>query len=174
MDLRYMLAAALAVATATGAAAQDQQPLPLAQQLYDCRAVADPGERLACYDRQVAALQSAEANREIRVIDREQVREARRGLFGLSLGNFNLFGRGSDEADPAEAVDEIEALVAGIGRDPQDRLLLTLDNGQRWVQTETGQRRVRTGETIRIRRAALGSFMANVEGRPAFRVRRDR
>jgi len=49
--------------------------------LTACRSVTAAAERLACYDRQVAALEAAEAAREIAVVDRQQIRRPRRSRF---------------------------------------------------------------------------------------------
>jgi hypothetical protein len=42
------------------------------------------------------------------------------------------------------------------------RLLLTLENGQQWVQVESSSRqRFFEGDSITIRKASLGSFLAS-------------
>ena len=177
----YILGTSGIMLLATPAQAQDAAPqprIPVVQQLYDCRALTDSAARLACFDRQVAALEQADTARDIRIADRAQVREARRGLFGFSLRNLNIFGGGGDDeaedaADP-DIVQEITATLTGVERNGLGRLVFTLDNGQRWIQTEAtgGGRTPRAGLPIIIRRAALGSFMASVDGRPGLRVMR--
>jgi hypothetical protein len=155
------------------------------QALYDCRTITDPAQRLACFEAQTAALEAAETSRDVRIVSREELRRAQRGLFGLSLPNLgNLFGGGNRDEDgedgedggrDPDVVQEITAAIREIGRDASGRLVLVLDNGQRWIQTDTvGGRSPRAGQNVRIRRAALGSFIASVEERPGFRVRRDR
>ncbi len=149
------------------------------QALYDCRAITDAAQRLACFDRQVTALQTAETARDVRIVDREQVRRARRGLFGLTLPSLgDIFGGGDDEVAAArdpDVIEEIESVIREIGRDSAGKLVLILENGQRWTQTEVNAgRSPRAGQSVRIRRGALGSFLATVDGRAGFRVRRDR
>lgn len=174
-----------AAAMAAGASAQERSSTPaepprieVLQQLYDCRAIADPTERLACYDRQVGALQTAVTAQDIRVVDREQVRQTRRGLFGLSLPSIgNIFGSGdSNNATDTDAVNELAATLRAVGRNESGRWIYTLDNDQVWIQTDASApgRGPRAGQNVVIRRAALGSFMISVEGRPGVRVRRDR
>ncbi len=174
--------AALFLGLSAPSAAQDAPAadarVPVIQALYDCRTITEPLARLACFDRQVAAMQTAEGARDIRIVDREAVRETRRGLFGFSLGRLNIFGDGNgdeDEASNPETVQEIETTIRQVARNDSGRLVFALDNGQRWIQADTagGGRTPRAGQAIRIRRAALGSFMASVEGRPGIRVRRD-
>jgi hypothetical protein len=122
-------------------------------------------------------MQTADEARDIRIVDREAVRETRRGLFGFSLGSLNLFGNGdSDEqAADSDAVNEIETSIREIGRNGDGRMVFALANGQRWVQADAAVRgrSPQAGESIRIRRAAMGSYLANVGGRQAFRVRRE-
>lgn len=180
--VRIGFAGALALLLAVPAHAdddEDQRPTAaVVQQLYDCRAITDPTERLACYDRQVAALAAAEGARDVRIVDRAQVREARRGLFGFSLNLGNIFG-GDDDAEEetadADAITSLDAVIAGLSTDSTGRRLFILDNDQQWVQTEGGRgRSPRVGMPITIRRAALGSYTATVDGRPAVRVMRVR
>lgn len=177
------IVAAALVAAPASAAEEPRNPerVPVIQQLFDCRAITDPTQRLACFDRQVAAIETAEAARDIRIVDRAQVRETRRGLFGFSLGRLNIFGGGDEEEDELnsrnnpEIVQEIEATISRLDRDPTGRWVFGLDNGQRWVQADAVSvgRSPRVGHKIKIRRAAFGTFMANVEDRPGFRVRRE-
>jgi hypothetical protein len=173
----FALLAAAAPAMAQETAAADAR-VPVIQQLFDCRAITDPTARLACFDLQVAAVEAAETARDIRIVDREAVAETRRGLFGFSFGRLNIFGDGDegvDEANNPETVQEIETTIRQFARNDIGKLVFVLENGQRWAQTDTntGGRTPRVGQSITIRRAALGSFMASVEGRPGIRVRRE-
>ena len=66
-------------------------------------------------------------------------------------------------------------MIAGLSTDSTGRRMFILDNEQQWVQTEGGRGRApRVGMRITIRRAALGSYTASVEDRPAVRVMRVR
>src|SRR3546814_11168025 len=61
------------------AAAKDKLPDRPAQsqELYACRDIADPAARLACFDREVGELSSADQAREITFTDRETAKKAR-------------------------------------------------------------------------------------------------
>lgn len=177
------LGAAFLVA-AGSASAQDRRGndaeaprVEVLQQLYNCREIADPTERLACYDRQVGALQTAETSRDIRIVDREQVRQTRRGLFGLSLPDVgSIFGGGNDGEEDSDAVNELTATLSNVARNSSGQWIYTLDNGQVWEQTDSSApgRSPRAGHSVVVRRASLGSFMISVEGRAGVRVRRVR
>lgn len=151
-----------------------REPAPEAfQRAIQCRAIQAPPERLACYDREVAALENAEASNAIRVVDRAQVQRTRRSLFGLVLPDINIFGGGNEENSP-EAVTEINSTIQAFSQGPRGQYTFTLEDGARWVQLDTREfsARVRVGQPIRIRRAAMGSFLANVNNQTAIRVRR--
>ena len=169
-----IIAAFAAAATAPASAQQRQQDAERPQALtrvLDCRNLASAEERLACYDREVAALEAAEASRELVVVDRQQLRRTRRSLFGLTLPNLSVFG---DDTEDGEGVREIESTIRSFRRDPYGKYTFTLEDGARWVQIDSRDLRLepRVGQPIRIRRAAMGSYLANVNNQIAIRVRR--
>ena len=175
-----LLAASAAAILSCPAEAQrrrgDQAPQrpEVLNQLTACRNVADNAERLACFDRQVAALVAAEQAREIAVVDRTQIRRTRRSLFGLRLPDLGIFGDDEDEGEDGAAVNEINSTIRSVGTNADNRMVYRLEDNSVWVQTEGRTGFPRAGEAIRIRRGPLGSFLANVAGRPAVRVVRER
>lgn len=166
-------AAALLVTPLNAASAQDppkEGPPAAFARAVQCRAIPDAQERLACYDREVAALEQAERSNEIRVVNRQQVRATRRTLFGLDLPDFDIFGGGNDEG---EAVSEIVSTIRSFSQDGNGKYVFVLADGARWRQTDSRNLiEPRVGQPIRIRRAAMGSFLANVGRQVAVRVRR--
>ncbi|RJF93359.1 hypothetical protein [Sphingomonas cavernae] len=146
------------------------------QNLLDCKAIAESAQRLACYDAQVSALETAEKQRDVVIVDKQQVREARRGLFGFTLPSLKIFGDGdNDDADQKEEIKEIEATIAGTGRTVGGGWRFTLEDGARWSQIDQKPVAVgpRTGTKVKIRRASLGSYFASFNGQPSVRVRRE-
>ena len=91
--------------------------------------IPDAGERLACYDRTVGAMATARESKDLVIADRETMREARRGLFGLSLPSIKLFG-GGDSEDVKAIESTIESTYAA--RDGQ--AIFVLADGARWKQ----------------------------------------
>jgi hypothetical protein len=65
----------------------------------------------------------------------------------------------------------IKATVSQITEDRLSHVYLVLDNGQTWGFTETDPR-VRPGDTVTIKRAALGSFLMLTPSRRSYRVER--
>jgi hypothetical protein len=175
-----LLASALLAATAASAAdaqrrraTAPERPAVL-NQLTACRQVTGDAERLACYDRQVAALEAAEQSREIAVVDRAQIRRTRRSLFGLTLPDLGIFGGDDDEGEDGAGVSEINSTILAVGTGADGRMTYRLQDDSVWVQTEGRAGFPRSGEAIRLRRGPLGQFIANIAGRPAVRVVRQR
>jgi hypothetical protein len=75
---------------------------------------------------------------------------------------------------PETVVDSIEARVLSTSVSASGRLVLRLDNGQTWMQVEPSQsQHFRPGDKIKIRTAALGSFLASgPKSRTGVRIRR--
>ncbi len=72
-----------------------------------------------------------------------------------------------------EMPESITGTVAAVGRRPDGELSVTLENGQVWTQVTVDQRaRVTAGDTVTIKKAALGSHLLVTQGRYATRVRR--
>jgi hypothetical protein len=66
------------------------------------------------------------------------------------------------EAESVDKTDHITAIVRTAKMTASGRLLVTLDNGQQWVQVEPSSRQYFfEGDTITIRKASLGSFLAS-------------
>ena len=167
--------AALALPAAAIAAPKLPQKRPEAlEALIRCRAITDEAARLACFDAAVASFEQAHANRDLVVVDRKQVRDTKRTLFGLDLPGLNLFGGGPD--DEGTEVNSIESEVASAFQDGEGRWVVTLKEGGTWRQindTILG-RRPKPGTKVEIRKAAMGSYMMRIEGQPGIRARRER
>jgi hypothetical protein len=160
---------AVPIASASAQTVRREPPPAAFARTVQCRAVTNGQERLACYDREVAALEQAERSNEIRVVDRQQVRQTRRTLFGLTLPNINIFGGD----DGGESVTEISSTIRSFTQDPYGKYTFVLEDGARWRQTDT--RDIippKVGQPIRIRQATMGSFLANVNRQVGMRVRR--
>jgi hypothetical protein len=174
------LAVMLIAAPALAADKPKTAPPAVVQKLLDCRALSDGAARLACLDAGVAALAGAVESREVLVADKAEVQKARRGLFGLALPTFTLFGADKDEVAEGEkkdergALTEIEATITAARPSRTAGWRLVLDDGSVWLQTDaiSMRRDPRPGMKIRIRRAAMGSYLANIEGQVAVRVKR--
>ncbi len=141
-----------------------------------CQATAPDFVRLACYDSAVRALQAAAARKDVVVIDQQDVARARRALFGFSLPSFDFLGAGKNDdahdVTPEESL--LTATIRAVTHDGDGNWIFTLDGGAVWHQT-TGSLAAspKIGETVEIRRAALGSYFMRVGRQPGFKAKRD-
>ncbi|MBY9063685.1 type VI secretion protein [Sphingomonas yunnanensis] len=140
-----------------------------------CRAIPDPGERLACYDKASAALEQAVKQNDVRIVDRAEVRRARRSLFGLNLPDLGLLGGATDrgEADQRETFSEINTTVrsARAGGNGRAEITLADEGGPVWQTTDPMPFPPKAGAKVRIRKGAIGAFFLNVDGRSYRAVR---
>lgn len=144
----------------------------LLEGLLACRAIQLEAERLACFDRASDAFDTAEQQGEVTVVDRAQARETRTRLFGLGLEGANLFGRMRGD----DRVEAIETTLSTASTDARGRAVLVLADGSTWhqVDSERINARLSPGAPVRIRQAAVGSFLLSVNGTRSVRARRER
>lgn len=173
--LAASLCASIAYSSPALAADKDKAvsaPPAIYTDLVACKSIAEAEQRLACFDEKVAALETAQANNQVVIADREQVREARRGLFGLSLPRIKLFDGDGDEGDQ---IDQIEGKIASARASRGGKWVIKLEDGAVWQQTDTPRstsRKPKAGDSIAIKRGSLGSFVAKVNDGRAFKVKR--
>ncbi len=173
--------AATALLAGSAAIAQDRkvpQGSPFINDVTSCQQVTDPAQRLACYDSSVAKLKTATEQREVVVVDKDQVRRTRRSLFGFSFPDlpriFGGGGGGDDDADEPE-FQQLESTIVKVGTPGNGKWIMVLPDGAAWQYAEVNRSvEPEAGDKILIKKAALGSFMANIDGQRAVRVQRIR
>lgn len=170
----FRFAAAIIAASLIPTGAQAQAPgAGLVERLAACRSITTDTDRLACFDAAAGALETARAEGQVVILDREEVEETRRRTFGLDINVLNPFARegGVEEIDQV-ATTLREARQFGAGR----QWLFTLEDGSVWRQIDNERLRTdpRPGMTVEIRRASLGSYLLSVDGARSIRARRER
>lgn len=154
-------APAAAAPTATPQAAP-----PSYQAVINCRAIAEPTARLACFDQTVGVLAESVTTRQVLVVDKAMVRETKRSLFGIALPKLRIFGPDNDE----EEVDQIASTIQSLSETREGLSIFGLADGSRWRQTEGRYMFPKVGQPIVVKRASLGGYMAKVNGQIAVRV----
>lgn len=144
---------------------------PLVGALDACRKIADGAERLACFDKASAALVGATATGEVSVVDRKELRQARRALFGFTMPKLPFFAgdrSGEDEKD------EIDSTVKSAKQIGYERYQIILADGAIWEtsQTSLSFSEPRRGQKVHIKRGPLGSYFIEVDGQVAVKGRR--
>ncbi len=169
LGLITLPALALAALSAAPASARDKNdaataPPPAFQAVLDCQKLADPGLRLACFDRAVGTMAQATAKKDLVIIDRESIRATKRGLFGISLPRIKMFG-GNDDVE----VNQIESTITATSS-RNGFSIFALADGSKWEQTDGRFTYPKAGQKILVKRGALGGFMARVDGQADIRV----
>lgn len=156
---------------ATAALAQPAGRPAAFEALVRCRGIADAAARLACFDGAVASFEAATTARDVVVVDRAQIKESKRTLFGLAIPKLPLFGDDREE----DEVKSIEGVVESARRDGDGRWIVRLKDGGTWRQIDSNPlgRSPRSGMAVQINRAAIGSFKMRVAGQPGIKVRRE-
>lgn len=134
-------------------------PPPVFQAVLDCKSVADPAERLACYDRTVGAMATAREAKDLVIADRATIDATRKEQFGLPDKSPEAYG------EPLQATIAALTFNAANGT-----AMLTLNNGQVWRTTSIGTltSRLRIGQTVAIAASGLFGFRLRIEGRTGF------
>lgn len=170
--MRLIATAAVLLLAASPAVAQKKREMPPVPEQFNkvvaCSSVADPQQRLACFDREVAAMNEAQKKGDFVAMDRQQVRKTKRSLFGLALPDLGVFGDDSDDGS------SIETTIRAVRQNPDGKYIFDLVEGGRWIQLDSRNFIVdpAPGQPIRIRRGAMASYLANVNKQIAIRVRR--
>ena len=173
--------ACAAMASATSASAQSRQIRPpkiapssstLITSLERCRQIAEPTQRLACYDSAAGALTQAAKSGQVRVVDRAQIQQARRTLFGFQMPKLSIF---SGDSDDDKGAQRLETTIKSVNQlnNGHFRIVLTEGNAV-WETTET---RItlddpRKGQKIVIIAGPLGSYFLQINGQVGIRGRR--
>ena len=169
--------ATLLFAAAPLAAAEEKGESSYVAALRACQGKTDPAERLACYDTAVAAMVSASTEGEVRVVDRAEVRETRRKLFGFALPDLGIFGGRSDKEDPEQEQEftTLQTTITGVRASGGTYILVTAE-GAEWQLDEVPRRlmRPKVGQPLEIRKGALSSYFLRIDGQKGVKGRRVR
>jgi hypothetical protein len=172
----YMaLAAVIGICGETlSAQAPAQQPTgtDLVNSIAACRGIGDAARRLACYDDAATRLTQAVGRNDVVVLNREDIRQTRRSLFGFHLPRLAIFGGGAREVE--EAPDEITATIEAASSLGYDKWRIRLEGGAVWQTTEASAsiRPPRAGDSVTIRRGTMGSYIMRIGGQRGLRAMR--
>lgn len=162
-------AVVLALAAGAASARKVETGIPAQmQKLFDCRALKDGAQRLACFDRETAAVDQAVGRKDIVLIDRDRARAAKRSLFGFSVPSFGgLLGNDAE-------VSQIESTITRASQNGEGGMVVALADGSVWSQTDDSVLALapRAGEKVIVKRGALGSFFVKVGSQPGFKAKR--
>lgn len=172
--MRGTIAAALALSFCSGAAqAQQAAAERTLEPFARCRSIAAAQPRADCFDAAAQALEKAVAAKEITIVSRQDVRTARRSLFGFTLPHIGLFGSGQDDHGPEDQEPEFRQLdttIVSSRAAANGRVELQVAEGNAlWVTTDPMPFPPKPGRKVRIRKGTMGNYFIAVEGERSVR-----
>jgi hypothetical protein len=135
-----------------------------------CASETDAAARLACFDREVARATASDSGAAAVPVPAAAPQLSPEERFGIR-------GELAREVEARTKVgnpdlERLTSKVTAMSRSPNGEMTVTIENGQVWAEREPGALRVRVGETVTIRTAALGSFLLTGTNGRAARVYR--
>lgn len=140
--------------------------------LQQCRAITEASARLQCYDqyvdnqraKTVTAAEPATVTASPAAKATEPVKTAR---------DEALFGTSGETIE--SKIADLNVQVQTIGTDSRQKLVLTMQNGQRWQQLDNGFLKISQGDSCVISSGVFGSYtMKCQQGTKSIRVKRIR
>lgn len=151
---------ALAVAAFVALPANAQDSENELQVLRDCRAIEQNEARLACFDGAVDTVIARQDSGELQVLDKEDVAQTRRGLFGFSLPKIGIFA-----SDDEKENTFLQSRITGLRRLRSDHWEIEISEGSVWRATNTPRQfRPEVGDEIELEKAAMTSYWLRVNG----------
>ena len=140
------------------------------QALRACSDIEEDAARLTCFDQSVQTLVDLQDRGEITVVDREDIAETRRGLFGFSLPKLGVFGPGDDSEEQV-----LNSRITAIRQIRSDHWEIEIAEGSVWLATNTPRRfKPKVGSEVELEQAALSSYWFRVDGQLGVKARRIR
>lgn len=145
--------------------------------LLACRTIEASAARLACFDREAAALAGQRSSAALagqRGSGAQHSALNPRETFGLAP--MDVAARAEAVAHTPKPLDSMTAHVTSVARAADGREIFTLDNHQVWVQLipDGSWLDVRAGEEAKIARGWLGSYWLSLSSHRGFKVTRVR
>lgn len=168
---RWVVGAAVAVLVSGTGGLPAKAAEVSTEALLACANEADAARRLRCFDAAVAGLHRAPAAPAASVAASAAKASAPPAAPPPAVASQaspeEKFGaRGDLKPEQHKELSEITAKVTELGTRPYGELVLTLDNGQVWVErTPNSKIKVKVGDQVKIESGALGSFTLIANGR---------
>lgn len=171
---RTTLVLGLGLAGGLAAMAQPafQSSAALVEGLRSCRAVAATDERATCYDEKVGALLGAVDSGDVRLIDREQVRQTKRQLFGITMPDIEIFkGEGKEDAELSELFET--TIASGRQTGPGTWRFTTAESAV-WEINNPPRKiaPIQPGDKVVFKKASLGYYFIRINGQIGVKGRR--
>lgn len=171
MNGQNLLAAIAMICCSSEGLAQEMSSGGVMASLAHCRTIQADSARLACFDAAAIAIDSAVKAKDVTIVDRQDIRKARRSLFGFSVPHIPLFGGGDRDGGP-KTDDFTELNTTIVSARPMDngRLELRLaESDAVWMTTDPVPFPPKAGAKVRIRQGAMGNYFIAISGQRSVR-----
>src|SRR5687767_11856726 len=173
LGIGSIIAIAALAAAPVGAKTKKPPPQsPLVTAIDQCRTIKDGAQRLACFDRTSAALVEAAGSGQVSVVDRGELRQVRRALFGFSMPKLPFFA-GDESA--ADVPSELETTIKAAGSIGHGKFRIILDETSGvWetLESSISLRDPKAGQKILIKRGPMGSYFLRINGQRGVKGKR--
>ena len=169
---RFALSTAILATCAAGGALAENTDVHNA--LAPCIGISSSADRLACYDKLAGRVSAPKAAPVAAApAPAASVAAAPAPAAAPAAEDFGLskVQKAASSSSPPE-IKSVTAKVAGFGHSPNRRTQVTLDNGQVWEYEDDPDSLLSIGDSVTIKRAALGSFILLTPTKLSHRVRR--
>lgn len=145
-----------------------------AESLQQCRAIADANARLKCYDQYVDAHSAKNVTATVPSTATVAAASAAKVTEPTKTARDEaLFGTSGETIE--SKIADLSVQVQAISTDSRQKLVLTMQNGQRWQQLDNGFLKVSQGDSCVISSGVFGSYtMKCQQGTKSIRVKRVR
>ena len=177
---RFALSTAILATCASGGALAEGTDVHNA--LAPCIGISSSADRLACYDKLAGRVSAPKAApvaaapapaAAAPAAAATSVAAAPAPAAAPTAEDFGLskVQKAASSSSPPE-IKSVTAKIAGFGHSPNRRTQVTLDNGQVWEYEDDPDSLLTIGDSVTIKRAALGSFILLTPTKHSHRVRR--
>lgn len=159
------LACALLVSAGASEALAQETPIgpgdELIYKLRACQSEQNDTKRLACFDAAVGRFVDANEAGDVRVVDREEILENRRDLFGFNVPNKGILAAPEDED-----TDRLKTTITSVRYLTSRKVRFRTQEGALWEigNAPARMRRIEVGDAVEFKKAALGSYFVKVRG----------
>ncbi len=143
--------------------------LELKTHLQSCKQISDEEQRLSCFDAIVSQLDSKELQmpentEKVSSLIISEASEANNTPLAKTPPQHTIQDFGFKTPKSYAETLEIISTVKSTQTDLRNKLLITLENGQKWQQVEQSYFKVKIGDNCTVKRGSFGSFFLSIEG----------
>jgi len=165
-----LLGITIALWLSPGSWAQSDSNNGAMDELKNCQLIQDDNQRLGCYDRAMSTLNTAIQSKEVFVIEKSEIEEARVEGFGKNHSEsspVNSIVEKEASINKSKASSDLVSVIVKTEKTARNRTRFYLENGQVWQQTNSGNVYVskKKQNTAHIRKASVTGYKLKINNK---------